>query len=126
MKKFVAVLMLALLFGFIQVNAQDLPAPKKTDGIAAVKSNIVITGLVYGPKIKNSAIVNNTIMWEGQSYTLTKTGKILVRTKREEEKGAPKLTLILVDKRGAHLRFKANAKSKPADFVKPLKKRTKR
>lgn len=99
-----------------------------TTSIANVKSNLVVQGtIVVGPKVKlpNSAIVNQTAVWQGQTYTYNpKTRKIVVRAKDDYKHKLPALTIVKVEKGKVTFSFVDYGKTKAVLFKKNIKKKT--
>lgn len=96
---------LAVVFSFLLILGIDSPAysdegSAELADIAVVTSNLVVQGTitVKDSPLPNSAVVNQTAVWEGQTYTFDgETGKISVRTVRETEDGTPSLTVVKVE-----------------------------
>jgi len=139
------VAMRKLIFGLILLifccgfNIQDEPKEVKINwsNIAAVKSNLEITGIVTfdrppkpipGREIRNSAIINDMICWQGETYTIIeKTGRLLIRTVDERRKKAPYLKIVRISRGKVLMEFGhlVDKKIRKYLFEKTIKKHNK-
>ena len=90
-----------------------------------VKSSLVVQGtIVTKHKKGNSAIVNQTAVWEGRTYTLNpKTGKLTVRAKNDNKHGLPALKIDKVGDGVVHFVYTDKATETPVVFKKRIKSR---
>lgn len=129
MRKF-AILILFLALSLSTANAQELVPITKAE-IAAVQSNTVVTGtvVVENPELcelPNSAIINDKIVWESQTVTVSKDGRVItLRSQQEHIIKAPSLRLVKVNKGIVTLEY-ARDGLKPHIFKKLLKPRARR
>lgn len=102
-----------------------------TASVADVQSSLTVQGTVVlnkpvkvnGKVLGNSAIVNQTVVWEGQTYTYNpSTGKISPRAKDDAKHRLPALKVSKVE--GGKVTFEySDSDQKPVTFKKALKKR---
>tara|TARA_R100001244_G_scaffold25113_4_gene25604 strand:- start:64013 stop:64414 length:402 start_codon:yes stop_codon:yes gene_type:complete len=90
MKKFLIAALAAMCIGTLTIAATSPSrSGARSSGavdVAQIASNCVVTGLISGPKIKHSAIVNDTIIWQGKIYAVdAKTGKIRAWLKSDKK-----------------------------------------
>jgi hypothetical protein len=85
-----------------------------------------ITQQAKKPRLPNSAIVNQTAVWEGTTYTFNpKTGKLSPRAKDDTKRGLPAVTIVKVEHKKVTFLYTSKDQPKPVVFTKNIKKRKK-
>jgi len=94
--------------------------------IALVTSNTVVQGTVVTThKLGNSAIVNQTAVWEGRTYTFNpETGALVVRARDDTRRNLPALTIVRIENGRVHFSYTDSRTTSPVLFDKPLKQRS--
>ena len=125
-KLFILILFLALT---LTLSAQENTvhiSPITSTEVSQIRSNTVVTGtvVVENGKLPSSAIINDRIVWEGQTVTVRNDGRVIVtpRDRRERESNAPSLRLVDVANGMVTVEYARDGLA-PRTFRKPIKSR---
>lgn len=121
-------LIILMLFGFASVcSAHDSDiAHVHSAGIATVVSNVVVNGtVVTSHRLGNSAIINQTFVLEGSTYTFNpETLTLTVRAKNDTFNHLPALMIVKIEDGKVYFSYTDSVQLDPFLFDKGLKDRT--
>jgi phage baseplate assembly protein gpV len=116
----------ALLFSFPVLAHDSDIVHVHSAAIADVTSSLTVQGtiVVESGKLPSSAIVNQTAVWEGSTYTYNpETGKLVVRTKHDTAHNLPAIKIVKVENGKVTVEYTDSVQRIPAVVKKKIKKR---
>lgn len=105
--------------GTIVVDQKQTTVKKVVDKTGKIGHKFIV-----GKKLRNSAIVNQTAVWAGETYTYNpETGKISVRAVEDAKYGLPAIKIAKVGNGKVIIEYTDGVQRTPAVIEKKTKKR---